>query len=69
MIDMTIKLCPSTNPITSMFITELHVCKQQHTPDFYMFLNMSNTLVDMYMKLHKHVDFDGQMCTHVFACL
>ena len=26
------KLCPSTNPITSMFTTELHVCKQQHTP-------------------------------------
>ena len=31
-VDMTIKLCPSTNPITSMFATELHVCKQHHTP-------------------------------------
>ena len=32
MIDMTIKLGPSTNPITSMYKTELHVCKQQQTP-------------------------------------
>ena len=31
-IDMIIKLGPSTNPITNMFKTELHVCKQQHTP-------------------------------------
>ena len=31
-VDMAIKLCASTNPITSMFTTELHVCKQQHTP-------------------------------------
>ena len=31
-IDITIKLGPSTNPITNMFETELHVCKQQHTP-------------------------------------
>ena len=31
-IDMTIKLGPSTNHITNMFTTELHVCKQQHTP-------------------------------------
>ena len=30
--DMTIKLGPSTIPITKIFTTELHVCKQQHTP-------------------------------------
>ena len=30
-IDMTIKLCPSTNPITATYTTELHVCKQQYT--------------------------------------
>ena len=29
---MTIKLCPSPNPITIMFTTELHVYKQQPTP-------------------------------------
>ena len=27
-----IKLGPSINPITNMFKTELHACKQQHTP-------------------------------------
>ena len=32
MIDMTIKFGPSTNHITNMSATELHVCKQQHTP-------------------------------------
>ena len=32
MIDMTIKVGPSTNPITDMFRTELNVCKQQQTP-------------------------------------
>ena len=32
MTDMTLKLGPSTNPITDMFTTELNVCKQQHTP-------------------------------------
>ena len=32
MIDMTIKLGQSTNPITNMYTTELHVFKQQHTP-------------------------------------
>ena len=32
MIDMTIKLGQSTNPITNMNITELHVFKQQHMP-------------------------------------
>ena len=67
---MTIKLGPSTNPITSMFTTELHVRKQQHTPranqNFHVSLNISNTLVDMYM---KHVDFDGPTCSHVFTCL
>ena len=31
MIDMTIKLGQSTNPITNMYTNELHVCKQ-HTP-------------------------------------
>ena len=30
-VDMTIKLCPSTNPITTTYTSELHVCKQQHT--------------------------------------
>ena len=32
-------------------------------------LNISNTLVDMYMKLHKHLGFNGPKCTHVFKCL
>ena len=32
MIGMTIKPGQSTNPITNMYTTELHVCKQQHTP-------------------------------------
>ena len=32
MIDMAIKLGPSTDPLTNMLKTELHVCKQQHTP-------------------------------------
>ena len=31
-VEMAIKLCLSTNTIISMFTTELHVCKQQHTP-------------------------------------
>ena len=31
-VDMTIKLCSTTNPTTSTFTTELYVCKQQHTP-------------------------------------
>ena len=29
-VDTTIKLCPSTNPINKTYKTELHVCKQQH---------------------------------------
>ena len=29
---ITIKLAPSTNPITTMFTTPLHICKQQQTP-------------------------------------
>ena len=29
MVDMNIKLCPSTNPITSTFTTDL---QKQHTP-------------------------------------
>ena len=32
MIDMAIKLGPSTDPLTNMFKTELHICKQKHTP-------------------------------------
>ena len=32
MIDMAIKLGPSTNPITNMFTTKLHDCKQQQIP-------------------------------------
>ena len=32
MVDMTIKLGQSTNPITNMNTTELHDCKQQHMP-------------------------------------
>ena len=72
-IDMTIKLGPSTNPITKIFRAELQLCKQQHTPTaikmcFHVSLNISNTLVDLYMKLHKNVDFDGLMCTHLFTC-
>ena len=62
-LDTTIKLGPSTKPITNMFKTELHVCKQQHTPmaNKMSFPCFSNTLVDMYMKLHKHLGFDGPM--------
>ena len=61
MIDMTIKHGPNTNPITEMFKTELHAFKQQHTPTanknlFHVSLNISNTLADTYMKLHKYVD-------------
>ena len=33
------------------------------------FAFFSNTLVDMYMKLHKHVDFHALMCTYLFTCL
>ena len=75
-VDMTIKLCPSTSPITSTFTTELHVCKQQHstpTGNYVIYLlqvtlNISNILVDMYMKLHRYRDFNGPitlMCSHV----
>ena len=31
-VDMTTKLCPCANPITTTYTTELHVFKQQHTP-------------------------------------
>ena len=31
-VDVTTELCPSTNPITTMFTTELHIFKQQHIP-------------------------------------
>ena len=30
-VGMTIKVCPSANPFTTTYTTELHVCKQQHT--------------------------------------
>ena len=64
MVDVTIKLCPSTNPITTTYTTELHVCKQQHT---------SFTCYSRYLKhLSRYVYetcFDGQKCTHVFKCL
>ena len=72
MIDMTFKPGPST---INMYTTELHVCKQQHMPTanlkclLHASLNILNTLVDMYMKLHKHLDFDGPICTHVFKYL
>ena len=33
MIDMNIKLCPTNNPITSMFTTEC-MCKQQQTSQY-----------------------------------
>ena len=72
---MTMKLDPRTNHITSMSTTELHVFEQQHTPIakltclFHVSLNISNTIADMYIKLHKYLDFDGPMCTHVFKCL
>ena len=49
MIDMTIKLGQSTNPITNMNTTELHICNQ-HMPTanyLHVSLNISNTLVDM----------------------
>ena len=72
MIDMTIKLDPNTNPITNMFITGLHVCKQQQTPTakclFHVSLNISNTLVGMYMKLHKTYTLMAKcapMCSNV----
>ena len=76
MIDMTIKLGQSTNSITNMYTTELHVCKQQRMPTanclLHVSLNISNNLVGMYMKLHKHhtyIEFDGSICTCVFKDL
>ena len=70
MIDMTIKLGPSTNPFPNMITTELHVCKQQHMPTASFPSFYCNTLVDiMYMKVHKHLGFDGSMCTHVFKTI
>ena len=38
-------------------------------PQLIVSLNISNTLVDMYMKLPKHLAFDGPICTHVFKYL
>ena len=49
MVDMTIKLWPSTNPITTMFT--VFVNNNLHP----WLICISNTLVDMYMKLHKHL--------------
>ena len=74
MVDMTFKLGPSINPITNMYTTELHICKQQHPPTankclLHVSLNISNTLVDMCMKLHKHLDIDGPISTRVFKYL
>ena len=70
MIDMIIKLGPSTNPSQ---LSYLFVNNNRHTQlikmVFHVFLNISNTLVDMYMKLHKHLHFDGPMYTHVLKCL
>ena len=73
-VDMTIKLCPSTNPITTTHATQLHVINNNINPQLikislHVSLNILNTLVDMYVKLHKHLDFDGQKYTHVFKCL
>ena len=72
-IDVTIKLGPSNNSICNMLTTELHVCKKQQHPQlikmsFHLSLNISSTLVDMYMKLHKHVNLIAQyplMCSFV----
>ena len=72
-VDITVKLCQSTNPTTAMFIPKLHVCKQQHTHSwlkclFHVSL-ISNTLIGMYLKFHKHLGFDGPKCTHVLKLL
>ena len=64
MVDMNIKLCPSTNHITTTHTTELHV-GNNNIHLLHVSLDI-NTLVDMCMKLHKHLGFDGQKCTHVF---
>ena len=74
MIDMTIKHGPNTNPITKMFKLSYMLVNNNIHPrlikmSFHVSLNISNTLVDTYMKLHKNLDFDGPMCTRVFKCL
>ena len=69
MVDMT------TSNFAQVLTTSL-----QHIQLSYMFVNnnihllhisldISNTLVDMCMKLHKHLGFDGQKCAHVFKYL
>ena len=59
---MTIKLCPSTKPITMMCTTELN--SNTHPQLIKMsFPQYLKNLVDMYM---KNLGFDGPKFTHVF---
>ena len=71
MVDMTIKLCPSTNPITTSLqhIQLSYIFVNNNIYFLHVSLDISNALVDMYMKFRKHLGFDGQKCTHVFKCL
>ena len=66
MVDMTIKLCPSTNPITIQHIQLSYMFVNNKIPILHVSLDISTTLVDMCIKLHKYLGFDGQKCTHVF---
>ena len=45
-----------------------NTCPQLIEMSFPVSLNISNALVDMYMKVHKNREFDDPMCTHVFKC-
>ena len=52
--------CPSTTPsLTYIQLSYMFV----NNNTLHVSLNISNTLVDMYMKLHTHLDFDGPICT------
>ena len=44
---MTIKLGQSNKPITNIYTTKLHVCKQQHTPQL---IKMSFACFSQYLK-------------------
>ena len=72
MVNMTIKIKVLSPSLTCLQLSYMFVNNNSHPLlkcPFHVSINISNTLVDMYMKLHKHLDFDGPMCNHVFKCL
>ena len=79
LVDMTFKLDPSTNPITSMFTTELHICKQQHTPTanqnmllfsfFSLNCSTSKTIRGAGLKFCTQVVSNDLMCSDLPKCL